>query len=118
MIDPALARRIRLVGLDVDGVLTDGGVYVGHTGDQPVELKRFQIQDGLGLRLLAAAGIRIVLVSGRPSEATTLRARELHVDEVIQDEGARKLAAFELTAGLIDEILDEGFERIEELSRE
>ena len=95
MIDPALARRIRLVGLDVDGVLTDGGVYVGHTGDQPVELKRFQIQDGLGLRLLAAAGIRIVLVSGRPSEATTLRARELHVDEVIQDEGARKLPAFE-----------------------
>jgi 3-deoxy-D-manno-octulosonate 8-phosphate phosphatase (KDO 8-P phosphatase) len=94
MIDPVLARRIRLVGLDVDGVLTDGGVYVGQAGDQPVELKRFQIQDGLGLRLLAAALIRIVLVSGRPSEATTLRARELHVDEVIQDEGARKLPAF------------------------
>jgi len=94
MIDRALAERIRLVGLDVDGVLTDGGVYVGHAGDQPIELKRFQIQDGLGLRLLAAAGIRIVLVSGRPSEATTARARELHVDEVIQDEGARKLPAF------------------------
>jgi 3-deoxy-D-manno-octulosonate 8-phosphate phosphatase (KDO 8-P phosphatase) len=93
-LDPALARRIRLVGLDVDGVLTDGGVYVGHAGDQPIELKRFQIQDGLGLRLLAAAGIRIVLVSGRPSEATTVRARELHVHEVIQDEGARKLPAF------------------------
>ena len=93
-LDPALARRIRLVGLDVDGVLTDGGVYVGHAGDRPIELKRFQIQDGLGLRLLAAAGIRIVLVSGRPSEATTARARELHVDEVIQDEGARKLPAF------------------------
>lgn len=93
-LDPGLARHIRLVGLDVDGVLTDGGVYVGHAGDQPIELKRFHIQDGLGLRLLSAAGIRIVLVSGRPSEATTARARELHVDEVIQDEGARKLPAF------------------------
>jgi 3-deoxy-D-manno-octulosonate 8-phosphate phosphatase (KDO 8-P phosphatase) len=95
MIDRALAERIRLVGLDVDGVLTDGSVYVGQAGELPVELKRFQIQDGLGLRLLAAAGITVVLVSGRPSEATTRRARELHVDEVIQDEGARKLPAFQ-----------------------
>lgn len=93
-LDAVAAGRIRLVGLDVDGVLTDGSVYVGQTADHPVELKRFQIQDGLGLRLLAAAGIPVVLVSGRPSPATALRARELHVDEVIQDAGARKLPAF------------------------
>jgi len=94
-LDGARAARVRLVGLDVDGVLTDGGVYVGLAGDHPVELKRFLIQDGLGLRLLEAAGIPVVLVSGRPSPATALRARELHVAEVIQDEGARKLPAFE-----------------------
>lgn len=93
-LDAAHAQRVRLLGLDVDGVLTDGSVYVGQTADHAVELKRFQIQDGLGLRLLAAAGIPIVLVSGRPSPATVLRARELHVDEVIEDEGARKLPAF------------------------
>lgn len=94
-IDRERALRVRLVGLDVDGVLTDGSVYVGQAADHPVELKRFLIQDGLGLRLLEAAGIPVVLVSGRPSSATALRARELHVAEVIQDAGARKLPAFE-----------------------
>ncbi len=94
-LDGERASRVRLVGLDVDGVLTDGSVYIGQAADHPVELKRFLIQDGLGLRLLEAAGIPVVLVSGRPSAATTLRARELHVAEVVQDEGARKLPVFE-----------------------
>ena len=88
MLDAALARRLRLVGFDVDGVLTDGGVYLGRVGDHAVELKRFDIQDGLGVKLLRAAGLTVVLVSGRVSEATTLRAREIGVDEVIQDDGA------------------------------
>jgi len=95
MIDPALGQRLRLVGFDVDGVLTDGGVYLGRVGDHPVELKRFDIQDGLAVKLLRAAGITVVLVSGRQSEATALRAREIGVDEVVQDDGAAKLPAFE-----------------------
>jgi 3-deoxy-D-manno-octulosonate 8-phosphate phosphatase (KDO 8-P phosphatase) len=95
MMDATLAQRIRLVGLDVDGVLTDGGIYVGRVADHTVELKRFHIQDGLGVRLLRMAGVVVALVSGRASDATTIRARELEVDDLIQDEGARKLPAFE-----------------------
>src|SRR3989475_8141591 len=86
MIDAGLARRLKLVGLDVDGVLTDNGIYVGMVGDHPVELKRFHIQDGLGIKLLRDAGLVVVLASARRSEATELRARELKVDEVVRSE--------------------------------
>ncbi len=87
-----LARAVRLVILDVDGVLTDAGVYVGETaaGD-PVELKRFDIQDGLGIRLLRESGVKVALISGRISPATSLRARELGIEDCHQDAGARKL---------------------------
>ena len=95
VIDAALARRLKLVGLDVDGVLTDNGVYIGMVGDHPVEFKRFHIQDGIGVRMLRSAGLTVVWVSGRESAATALRARELGVDELIQDPTARKLPAFE-----------------------
>ena len=95
MIDAALAQRVKLVGLDVDGVLTDGALFIGQVGDHPVELKRFHIQDGLGVKLLRNAGIAVVLVSGRESDATAVRARELGIDEVVQDAAARKLPAFE-----------------------
>lgn len=91
-IPEALARSVRLVILDVDGVLTDAGVYLGETeGGHAVEFKRFDIQDGLGIRLLADSGIRVALVSGRVSPATELRARELGIEECHQDAGARKL---------------------------
>lgn len=80
-LDPDLARRIRVVILDVDGVLTDNGVYIGQVGgDDRIELKRFHIMDGLGLKMLQWAGLRVVLVSGRESPATTLRAGELDVE--------------------------------------
>jgi 3-deoxy-D-manno-octulosonate 8-phosphate phosphatase (KDO 8-P phosphatase) len=79
--DPALARRIRVVVLDVDGVLTDNGVYIGQTeSGERVELKRFHIMDGIALKMLQWAGLRTVLVSGRESPATTLRASELGVE--------------------------------------
>jgi 3-deoxy-D-manno-octulosonate 8-phosphate phosphatase (KDO 8-P phosphatase) len=94
LFDQALARAIRLVGLDVDGVLTDGGLFLGTGGDQPIEFKRFHIQDGLGIKLLQAAGILVVLVSGRVSPATTARARDLGVDEVVQGPADQKLPAF------------------------
>ena len=88
MLNAALARRLKLVGFDVDGVLTDGGLYVG----EAVELKRFHIQDGLGIKFLRQAGLVVVLASARRSEATATRGRELKVDEVVQDNP--KLAPF------------------------
>jgi 3-deoxy-D-manno-octulosonate 8-phosphate phosphatase (KDO 8-P phosphatase) len=95
VIERTVAQRLRLVGFDVDGVLTDGGVYLGRVADHAVELKRFDIQDGMAVKLLRAAGITVVLISGRRSEATTMRAREIEVDEVVQDDSAAKLPAFE-----------------------
>ncbi len=91
-IDPHVAGLIRLVVLDVDGVLTDGGIYVGDwPGKDAIELKRFDIQDGLGVKMLRWAGIEVAIVSGRVSEATTWRAQELGIDECHQDPDARKL---------------------------
>ena len=85
------ARGIELVILDVDGVLTDGGIYVGATeSGESVELKRFHVEDGLGVKFLAQSGIHVAVVSGRVSEATRLRATEIGVHEVHQDPGAHK----------------------------
>jgi 3-deoxy-D-manno-octulosonate 8-phosphate phosphatase (KDO 8-P phosphatase) len=94
LIAPEVARRIRLVGLDVDGVLTDGGIYLGTVGDTPLEFKRYDIQDGLAVHLLQKAGIRVAIVTGRVSESVRLRAKELGVDDVAQDPNAQKLPAF------------------------
>lgn len=94
MIDPVTARRIRLLGLDVDGVLTDNAIFVGEVAGERVEFKRFDIQDGLAVGILRKSGIEVALVSGRWSRATELRARELRIEEVIQDAGARKVPAF------------------------
>jgi 3-deoxy-D-manno-octulosonate 8-phosphate phosphatase (KDO 8-P phosphatase) len=90
--DPLVARRIRLVMLDVDGVLTDGGIYLGETGSgERVEMKRFEITDGLGVRLLREAGIEVALITGRESGAVRLRAEELGIRECHQDRSAAKL---------------------------
>ncbi|HEX7120847.1 MAG TPA: HAD-IIIA family hydrolase [Gemmatimonadaceae bacterium] len=89
----ALARRIRFVGLDVDGVLTDGGIYIGDVDGRRMEFKRYEIQDGLGIKMLQRAGIITAIVTGRVSESVALRARELGVDDVVQDPHARKLGA-------------------------
>jgi len=92
-LEEELARRIRLVILDVDGVLTDGGVYVGELpGGEVLEIKRFDIQDGLGVKLLQWAGVEVAVVSGRMSRATEIRARELEIQECHQDSGAQKVS--------------------------
>lgn len=93
-LDPALARRIRLVCFDVDGVLTDGGVYLGTVDGAPMEFKRYDIQDGLGIHFLRKAGLRVIIITGRVSDSVRMRAAELEVDELVQDAGARKLPAF------------------------
>ena len=90
MIDPVVARRIRLLGLDVDGVLTDNGVFLGLVDGEAVELKRFDIQDGLGLVLLRGAVLPVIWLSGRHSAATATRARELKVEELLQVAGPVK----------------------------
>jgi 3-deoxy-D-manno-octulosonate 8-phosphate phosphatase (KDO 8-P phosphatase) len=95
MIEREVALRIRLVGLDVDGVLTDGGIYIGDVGGERMEFKRYDIQDGLGVLLLRSAGIKVVIVTGRVSESVKLRAEELRADDLAQDELARKLPAFQ-----------------------
>jgi 3-deoxy-D-manno-octulosonate 8-phosphate phosphatase (KDO 8-P phosphatase) len=95
MITPERAQRVKLLGLDVDGVLTDNAIWVGPIEDQRVELKRFDISDGLGLVILRGTDIGVAWVSGRHSEATLLRAQELRIDTVIQVSGARKLTAVE-----------------------
>ncbi len=93
MIDAGVARRIKLVGLDVDGVLTDGGIYLGDVAGERTELKRYDIQDGLGIRFLRDAGIKVVVVTGRVSESVRLRAAELELDDFVQDAAARKVPA-------------------------
>jgi 3-deoxy-D-manno-octulosonate 8-phosphate phosphatase (KDO 8-P phosphatase) len=92
VIDPALARRIKLVGFDVDGVLTDGGVYLGAVEDRRLEFKRYDIQDGIGMQFLARVGIRLAIVTGRVSDSVRLRAKELGIKDVAQDPDALKLA--------------------------
>ena len=94
MIDVRVARSIKMVGLDVDGVLTDGGIYLGAVDGAPLEFKRYDIQDGLGIYLLRQAGIRVCIVTGRVSESVRLRAAELQIEDVAQDDQARKLPAF------------------------
>jgi 3-deoxy-D-manno-octulosonate 8-phosphate phosphatase (KDO 8-P phosphatase) len=92
-IDPETAKTIQLLVLDVDGILTDAGVYIGAKAQgEPQEWKRFDIQDGLGVRLLQAAGIEVALVSGRVSQATEVRAKELGIQACHQDARAHKLS--------------------------
>ncbi|GJG88687.1 hypothetical protein tb265_38680 [Gemmatimonadetes bacterium T265] len=97
-IEPALARRIRWVGFDVDGVLTDGGVYLGDVDGRRLEFKCYDVQDGTGVLLLRMAGLKIGIVTGRVSESVRLRAAELGADDVVQDPRARKLPALRAIA--------------------
>jgi len=91
-LDSSLALRIRVVMLDVDGVLTDGGIYLGATDSgERVEMKRFEVTDGLGIRLLREAGIEVAIITGRESLAVQLRAEELGILECHQDPTAAKL---------------------------
>jgi 3-deoxy-D-manno-octulosonate 8-phosphate phosphatase (KDO 8-P phosphatase) len=87
-----IASSIRLVILDVDGVMTGGGVYLGETrSGEAIEFKRFEITDGLGIRLLKQAGVEVAIVTGRRSRVVAMRARELGIAEVHQDPQAAKL---------------------------
>ena len=84
-----MAPAIRLLVLDVDGVLTDGRLYFGPRGEA---LKVFHVRDGVGLRELQRAGLEIAVISGRRSPMVAARCRELGVRHVFQGVGD-KLAA-------------------------
>ena len=80
-------EAVRLFLCDVDGILTDTAVWMGAED----ELKRFNIQDGLGLRLLQKEGINVGWVSNRPSFATSQRALDLKVDFLVQSYDSDKI---------------------------
>jgi len=89
----AKARGIRLLVLDVDGILTDGRIYYGNDGE---ELKAFNIKDGLGIKLLQRAGIEVAIITGRKSEIVARRARELGISTVTQGREDKLEALLEL----------------------
>ncbi|MEO5363352.1 MAG: HAD-IIIA family hydrolase [Magnetococcus sp. DMHC-8] len=107
------AMAVRMVALDVDGVLTDGGIFLDGNG---MESKRFHVRDGLGIRLLREAGLLVGLVTARHSPAVAQRARELSmtfVHQGIRDKWAclqQELAKARLTpahcAYMGDDLLD------------
>jgi 3-deoxy-D-manno-octulosonate 8-phosphate phosphatase (KDO 8-P phosphatase) len=86
------ARRIRLLVLDVDGVLTDGRIHMSAAGE---DLKVFHVRDGSGIVALQRAGVTVAIISGRDSAAVTRRAAELGIAHVRQGVGDK---AAELSA--------------------
>ena len=75
------AKKIQLLAFDVDGVLTDGGLYYDHEGK---ESKRFHAQDGHGIKIIQSIGIKTMIISGRKSASVTKRGNELGIDKILQ----------------------------------
>jgi 3-deoxy-D-manno-octulosonate 8-phosphate phosphatase (KDO 8-P phosphatase) len=88
-------RGVKLLISDVDGVWTDGSIYIGNnqTAD-PLEIKKFSVLDGVGVAMAKAANINIALISGRYSKATEIRAKELKVKEIFNG-SLNKLPVYE-----------------------
>lgn len=79
-----LAQRIqaiRLIAFDVDGILTDGGLYLTDSGE---EFKRFNSLDGHGLKMLKASGVELAIITGRKSRCVELRAKNLGITRLYQ----------------------------------
>lgn len=93
----AAAQKIKLLLLDVDGVLTDGRLYYGNSGE---ELKAFNIQDGLGIKLLQRGGIQVGIITGRRSTLLERRAEELTISPLIQGREDKWSALKEILQGM------------------
>lgn len=78
------AQAIRLIAFDVDGILTDGGLYLSDSGD---EFKRFNSLDGHGLKMLKASGVELAIITGRTSRCVELRAHNLGIRYLYQGVG-------------------------------
>src|ERR1017187_2134199 len=74
-------KPIRLIAFDVDGILTDGGLYLSDSGE---EFKRFNSLDGHGLKMLKASGVELALITGRTSRCVEMRAKNLGIKHVYQ----------------------------------
>ena len=79
MIMENLFKNIKLIAFDVDGVFTDGRIYISDAG---VESKAFHTQDGHGIRQILEAGIKVAVISGRKSHAVSMRMKELSIEDV------------------------------------
>jgi 3-deoxy-D-manno-octulosonate 8-phosphate phosphatase (KDO 8-P phosphatase) len=75
------AKKVKLLILDVDGVMTDGSIILDNEGN---EFKRFHVRDGHGIKMLQKAGIKVGIITGRKSKVVELRAQELGIEEVYQ----------------------------------
>jgi 3-deoxy-D-manno-octulosonate 8-phosphate phosphatase (KDO 8-P phosphatase) len=91
------ASRIRLAIFDVDGVLTDGNLYLGNNGE---ELKAFNIKDGLGIKLLMQSGVEVGVITGRSSKLVAQRMESLGVKYVYQGRLEKLPAYLELLTEL------------------
>ena len=76
-----LAKNIELVVFDVDGVFTDGRIYIDNQGE---ETKAFNVRDGHGVRMLIHYGVQVAVISGRNSQAVNYRMKELQVTDILQ----------------------------------
>jgi len=85
------AKKIKLLILDVDGVMTDGSIILDNEGN---ELKRFHVRDGHGIKMLGKAGIKTGIITGRKSKVVGIRAKELGIADVYQ-KVYRKSAVYE-----------------------
>ncbi len=70
-------RSLEVVFVDVDGVLTDGSLFYGARGE---EIKRFHVRDGAGMKMLQAAGVHVIMISGKDSSALRARAKDLAIE--------------------------------------
>src|SRR5882724_3200324 len=89
------ARNVRLLCVDVDGVLTDAGMYYGPDGEV---MKKFNTRDGMGLARVRAAGVAVALVSGEDSAIVHARATKLKIDDVFSGASNKRAAIDELCA--------------------
>jgi len=90
-----IAAGLRMLILDVDGVLTDGGIIMIGRDE---EAKRFDVKDGIGIAIARAAGLKVGIVTSRRSQVVDRRAKELHIDEVFQ--GVRR------KTDVLDQLMD------------
>lgn len=96
--------HIKMLALDVDGVMTDGIIYYSPSGDA---MKGFSARDGMGISLIRAAGLKTALVTGRRSPMVEQRAKDLHIDYVLQDCSCKLLAMQQLCSEIglsLDEV--------------
>ncbi|MFQ3277580.1 MAG: 3-deoxy-D-manno-octulosonate 8-phosphate phosphatase (KDO 8-P phosphatase), partial [Colwellia sp.] len=91
------AQQIRLLVCDVDGVFSDGRIYLGNDGE---ELKAFHTKDGFGIKALGASGVNVAIITGRNSAIVANRMKALKVAHIIQGQEDKLPALIHLTQQL------------------